>query len=222
MDAPKVEASQQSESSSILDLSWSYGISDNVLQSDPTDGMMQEEDIGSVITSSSSVHIMEGSGGTHGNICDDNDKSWARCDQQSIKSSLPNITLNPTNANNLYQTSSDWEKDERDGDDAKIRNTLDAFYNLQEKCNSKENPCNVALNQLSIKIAEMHANQQMYALRTLQVARIILNRDGANILQSDSKDSAFSSPTHVCSKNPKPIPGLSKDVIKFVMKENPK
>ncbi|KAG3262868.1 hypothetical protein H1C71_017857 [Ictidomys tridecemlineatus] len=76
---------------------------------------------------------------------------------------------------------------------------------------------------LSQKITELGGQEsQKYALRCFQMARVIFNRDGCSVLQKHSRDAHFYPLGEASASldNEKPIPGLSKDIIHFLLQQN--
>ncbi|XP_053568156.1 shieldin complex subunit 1 isoform X2 [Bombina bombina] len=215
MDERKTTANQESQSSSVLDLCWSYDTAARVLQTEASAGI-HNEDYSMIITSGSSPPEDTGS---PGNIFEDGNQLRHQVSGHSLKSTLRRNSFDSSKSSNLCQSLLECKNPQHATDDNEIRNILDDFYELhfQKACNEREDSGKAVLDKISMKIEELRANQHMYSLRNLQVARIILNRDGPKILQSHSTESVFSSPVHdQSSKYTKTIPGLSEDVIRFI------
>ncbi|XP_019500152.1 PREDICTED: uncharacterized protein C20orf196 homolog isoform X2 [Hipposideros armiger] len=112
-------------------------------------------------------------------------------------------------------------KTEDDG----LRKSLDRFYEmLGHPQPASRNPLSASVCQcLSQKINELKGQEsQKYALRSLQMARVIFNRDGCSALQRHSRDTHFYplGEGNMSLDNEKPIPGLSKDIIHFLLQQN--
>ncbi|XP_075452112.1 shieldin complex subunit 1 isoform X2 [Ascaphus truei] len=224
MEGKEATPSQLSESSSVLDLSWSYDITDSVLQSEPPAHGMCEDDFSSILNCASTASAFMEEAELQGNTCEDGDRFWPRYCDRTLRSTLPHNrdTFQPSDPSNFPHTSSIWEEEESTRNNTKLRNTLDAFYELscQKACTQRET-CNAIAHKLSLKMADLRANRHMYALRSFQLAKIILDQDGDKILQSHSKDSAFSPPSGTASTiKAKSIPGFSDDVFSFIIKHN--
>uniref|UniRef100_A0A8C5N2G4 Shieldin complex subunit 1 C-terminal domain-containing protein n=1 Tax=Leptobrachium leishanense TaxID=445787 RepID=A0A8C5N2G4_9ANUR len=113
----------------------------------------------------------------------------------------------PVSSNQQYSSS----------DDDQMRKALDSLYELNcpDPSNEEEK---ALLRRLSSKISELHLKNHTYAVRSFQMARVILNRDGVHVLHNQSKDTPFTSPKNEPpSAIAKPVPGISDDVVKFLM-----
>ncbi|KAI5277787.1 shieldin complex subunit 1 isoform X1 [Manis pentadactyla] len=112
-------------------------------------------------------------------------------------------------------------KTEDDG----LRKSLDRFYEMYGHPQpASGNPlCASVCQCLSQKINELEGQEsQKYALRSFQMARVLFNRDGCSVLQRHSRDAHFYPPEEgsVSLDDEKPTPGLSKDVIHFLLQQN--
>ncbi|XP_066243323.1 shieldin complex subunit 1 isoform X1 [Saccopteryx leptura] len=141
-----------------------------------------------------------------------------------------------TNSLNTTQndswTSEDFRSDpslkgqpETNAEDDGLRESLDRFYEMfGQPQSASENPLSAAVCQcLSQKIEELKGQEnQNYTLRSFQMARVIFNRDGCSVLQKHSRDARFYplEEGSVSLDDEKPIPGLSKDVIHFLLQQN--
>ncbi|XP_053429374.1 shieldin complex subunit 1 [Nycticebus coucang] len=112
-------------------------------------------------------------------------------------------------------------KEDSDG----LRESLDRFYEgfgrLQP---ASENPLSASVCQcLSQKISHLRDQEsQKYVLRSFQMAQVIFSRDGCSVLEKHSRDLHFY-PLEEGSTSlddEKPIPGLSKDIIHFLLQQN--
>ncbi|KAM8945443.1 shieldin complex subunit 1 [Pelodytes ibericus] len=194
MDGNGVTPSLTSESSSVLDLSCTYDISGHVFQPEPSVDM-HEDDFSPVLTSGSLEDL--------GKIV------WRRMAWD----------MEQPDSHNFIKSSMSNNEDGL-ACDSQILTTLDSFYELScpKQCSKEEN---TITDQLSAKISDLHTKNHIYALRSFQMAKIILNRDGTKVLPNCTKDLAFSSSEGAESMmNTKPIPGISEDVISFIINSN--
>ncbi|XP_044519332.1 shieldin complex subunit 1 [Gracilinanus agilis] len=106
-----------------------------------------------------------------------------------------------------------------------LRKSLDHFYEVYgQALPPPEDVLSTAVShRLSQKITELSSQEsQKYALRSFQMAQVILNRDGYSVIQSHSKDVHFYplEEGNASLDTEKPTPGLSTDVISFLLKES--
>ncbi|XP_050601207.1 shieldin complex subunit 1 isoform X1 [Macaca nemestrina] len=110
-------------------------------------------------------------------------------------------------------------------EDDELRKSLDRFYEMfGHPQPGSANPLSASVCKcLSQKITQLRGQEsQKYALRSFQMARVIFNRDGCSVLQRHSKDTHFY-PLEEGStslNDEKPNPGLSKDIIHFLLQQN--
>ncbi|XP_054429989.1 shieldin complex subunit 1 [Pteronotus mesoamericanus] len=114
---------------------------------------------------------------------------------------------------------------ETKAEDDGLRKSLDRFYEMFGRPQpTSGNPLSASVCQcLSQKIDELKDQEnQKYALRSFQMARVIFNRDGCSVLQRHSRDTRFYplDEERVSLDDEKPTPGLSKDVIHFLLRQN--
>ncbi|XP_053316394.1 shieldin complex subunit 1 [Spea bombifrons] len=200
MEQKGATPSQASESSNVLDISWTYDISHSAQQREPPDGI-RGDDFNMPSTPASS-----------GPLADDADSQVSVCEDEKSHHQALRSASHPTATSML--------EDKAAITDNQIKNNLESFYelNCQKQCNQEDN---AILDQLSEKISDLRTKNQMYALRSFQMARIILNRDGSNVLRNHSTDSVFSSAKPSDSTtNTEPIPGISEDAICFIRNKN--
>ncbi|KAM9017676.1 shieldin complex subunit 1 isoform 2-T2 [Ara ararauna] len=118
--------------------------------------------------------------------------------------------------------SSMYEHD--NAEDTNIRKSLDVFYKMYcKKRPDRTDPTYEAASQcLSQKISQL-ANRDgtKYVSRCLQMAQVVLNRDGCKIFPNHPTTSCFSKPTEaeVVLEDIKRTPGLSSDVLQFLLKQ---
>ncbi|KFP89996.1 Uncharacterized protein C20orf196, partial [Apaloderma vittatum] len=109
-------------------------------------------------------------------------------------------------------------------EDTSIRQSLDGFYNMccKKQPNRTDPTCEAASQYLSQKISVL-ANQEgtKYALRCLQMAQVVLSRDGHKIFPNHSTAACFSKPAEgkVMLEDRKRTPGLSDDILQFLLKQ---
>ncbi|XP_056679476.1 shieldin complex subunit 1 [Monodelphis domestica] len=106
-----------------------------------------------------------------------------------------------------------------------LRKSLDHFYEVYgQALPPPEDALSTAVSRrLSQKITELSSQEsQKYALHSFQMAQVILNRDGYSVIQSHCKDVHFYplEEGNASQDTQKPTPGLSTDVISFLLKES--
>lgn len=106
-----------------------------------------------------------------------------------------------------------------------LRQSLDTFYEaFGHPQAASGNPLSASVCRcLSQKISELKGQEnQKYTLRSLQMARVIFNRDGCSALQRRSRAAHFypSGEGSESLEDEKLTPGLSKDVIHFLLQQN--
>lgn len=109
-------------------------------------------------------------------------------------------------------------------EDASIRKSLDAFYETYCKNGpGKADPtCEAASRCLSQKVSELtNRGGSKYALRCLQMAQVVLNRDGCKIFPNYPTTACFSKPAEgeAMLEDTKRTPGLSDDVLQLLLKQ---
>lgn len=118
--------------------------------------------------------------------------------------------------------SSTYERENTE--DASIRKSLDAFYETYCKNGpGKADPtCEAASRCLSQKVSELtNRGGSKYALRCLQMAQVVLNRDGCKIFPNYPTTACFSKPAEgeAMLEDTKRTPGLSDDVLQLLLKQ---
>ncbi|KAM8919678.1 shieldin complex subunit 1 isoform 1-T1 [Lycaon pictus] len=191
----------QSEESSVLDLPSVYDIRDYILQ-------RPQQEAGSEAFSSEEALSIPCSSDV------DSDTSNLNTEQHDSGTS-ENFWLDPSVQG---QTET---KAEDDG----LRKSLDRFYEMFDHPHpAARNPLSTSVCQcLSQKINELKGQEsQKYALRSFQMARVVFSRDGCSVLQRHSKDAHFYpvGEGSVLLEDEKPTPGLSKDIIHFLLQQN--
>ncbi|XP_058276014.1 shieldin complex subunit 1 isoform X2 [Hirundo rustica] len=114
---------------------------------------------------------------------------------------------------------------ERDGaEDPSIRDSLDGFYKMycRKQPERKDPTYEAASRCLSQKISELEQKEgTKYASRCLQMAQLVLNRDGCKIFPNHPPSACFSKAAEgeVLLENRRRIPGLSDDILQFLLKQ---
>ncbi|KAM6298262.1 shieldin complex subunit 1 [Aegotheles albertisi] len=117
-----------------------------------------------------------------------------------------------------------WMCEQDGAEDTSIRKSLDGFYKMYcKKRPDRVDPTYQTASQcLSQKISEL-ANRggTKYATRCLQMAQVILNRDGCKVFPNHPTTACFSKPAEgeVVLEGRKRTPGLSDDVLQFLLKQ---
>ncbi|NXF11478.1 SHLD1 protein, partial [Smithornis capensis] len=116
-----------------------------------------------------------------------------------------------------------WMDERASAEDPSIRKSLDDFYKMYcKKQPERMDPTYRAASQcLSQKISEL-TNQSgtKYASRCLQMAQLVLNRDGSRIFPNHPPSACFSKPAEgeVLLEDRKGRPGFSDDILQFLLK----
>ncbi|KAM6309669.1 shieldin complex subunit 1 isoform 1-T5 [Podargus strigoides] len=116
-----------------------------------------------------------------------------------------------------------WMYEHDSAEDTSVGKALDGFYKrYSENQPDRKDPTYEAASRcLSQKISEL-ANQDgtKYVSRCLQMAQVVLNRDGCKIFPNYPPTACFSKPTEgeVMLEGRKRTPGLSDDVLQFLLK----
>ncbi|XP_040455322.1 shieldin complex subunit 1 [Falco naumanni] len=116
-----------------------------------------------------------------------------------------------------------WMYERDSAEDTSIRKSLDGFYKMYcKKWPDRMDPTYEAASRcLSQKISELaNRDGKKYALRCLQMAQVVLNRDGCKIFPNHPTTACFSKPAEeVALEDRKRTPGLSDDVLQFLLKQ---
>ncbi|XP_061478477.1 shieldin complex subunit 1 isoform X2 [Rhineura floridana] len=118
-----------------------------------------------------------------------------------------------------------WTCEQKDKGEVSIRKSLDKFYGAccQKKSSGGSPAYEVASQCLSVKIADLADKEGMkYAQKSLQIAQMVLNQDENQVFPQHSSSTCFSIPTKasVTLEEGKQMPGLSDDVLRFILKQN--
>ncbi|XP_021245558.1 uncharacterized protein C20orf196 homolog [Numida meleagris] len=213
MEGQETSPSHQSEESSILDLPSLCDLAESFLSPHSTES--SEELFNSVdafpspLTGESSLPSTIPSGFSAGS----SEKANVRCYPEAgmCEYTEPDDAL-----------SSVYEHDSME--DASIRKSLDSFYKTHcKKQPDSTDPTYEAASQcLSKKISELaDRDGTKYALRCLQMAQLVLNRDGCKIFPNHSATACFSKPAEgeIMLEDRRRTPGLSDDVLQFLLKQ---
>ncbi|XP_029879404.1 shieldin complex subunit 1 [Aquila chrysaetos chrysaetos] len=117
-----------------------------------------------------------------------------------------------------------WVYEHDSAEDTSVRKCLDGFYKMYcKKRPDRMDPTYKAASKcLSQKISEL-ANRDgtKYVSRCLQMAQVVLNRDGCKIFPNHPSTACFSKPAEgeVVLEDRKRTPGLSDDVLQFLLKQ---
>ncbi|XP_040285703.1 shieldin complex subunit 1-like [Bufo bufo] len=204
MDSTDRPPSQTSDCSSVLDLSCTYNLSQTIWLHEPSP-RSYEEDFCSTLTSASSLQNT----GSRTNSCEGNEELLLEEDGKSqyMPRSSDAFRVRQQSAATL---NSHQVESKQGLDDVQIQASLDAFYE-QSSWRGKHDTFS---DQLSEKISDLSRKQHLYALRSFQLGKIVLNQEGEKVLQSRSSENVFSREN---TKNGEPVPGLSKDVVRFIL-----
>ncbi|XP_023779032.1 uncharacterized protein C20orf196 homolog [Cyanistes caeruleus] len=116
-----------------------------------------------------------------------------------------------------------WMYEHDGAEDPRIQNSLDGFYKMycRKQPERKDPTYEAASRCLSQKISELEQKDgTKYVSRCLQMAQLVLNRDGCKIFPNHPPSACFSKPAEgeVLLENRRSIPGLSDDILQFLLK----
>lgn len=117
-----------------------------------------------------------------------------------------------------------WMYEHCSTEDTSVRKSLDVFYKIYcKKQPDRKDPTYKAASQCLLqKISEL-ANRRgtTYALRCLQMAQVVLNRDGCKIFPNHPIIACFAKPAEgeVVLEDRRRTPGLSDDVLQLLLKQ---
>uniref|UniRef100_A0A8C5T869 Shieldin complex subunit 1 n=1 Tax=Malurus cyaneus samueli TaxID=2593467 RepID=A0A8C5T869_9PASS len=117
-----------------------------------------------------------------------------------------------------------WVYERASAEDPSIRESLDDFYKTycQKQPETKDPTYEAASRCLSQKISELEQKDgTKYVSRCLQMAQLVLNRDGCKIFPNHPPSACFSKAAEgeVLLENRRRIPGLSDDILQFLLKQ---
>ncbi|KFQ13882.1 Uncharacterized protein C20orf196, partial [Leptosomus discolor] len=117
-----------------------------------------------------------------------------------------------------------WMYEHDGAEDTSIRKSLEDFYKMycKNRPDRMDPTYEAASRSLSQKISELAKwGGTKYALRCLQMAQVVLNRDGYKIFPNHPTTVCFSKPAEgeIVLGDRKRTPGLSDDVLQFLLKQ---
>ncbi|NXE39196.1 SHLD1 protein, partial [Ptilorrhoa leucosticta] len=117
-----------------------------------------------------------------------------------------------------------WTYERDSAGDPSIRDSLDGFYKMycRKQPERKDPTYEAASRCLSQKISELEQKEgTKYVSRCLQMAQLVLNRDGCKIFPNHPPSACFSKPAEgeVLLENRTRTPGLSDDILQFLLKQ---
>lgn len=118
-----------------------------------------------------------------------------------------------------------WTPEQKDEGEPAVKKSLDAFYSTccPKKLFGGSPELESASQRISAKIAELaDRGGTAYAMKSLRVAQMVLNRDGNKVFPQHSSGTCFSAAMESSAslEEGKKIPGLSDDVLQFLLKRN--
>ncbi|NXY08329.1 SHLD1 protein, partial [Pteruthius melanotis] len=137
---------------------------------------------------------------------------------------LCNIWLVPHHPSEPNDAVLSWGYERDSAEDPSIRDSLDGFYKMycRKQPERKDPTYEAASRCLSQKISELEQKDgTKYVSRCLQMAQLVLNRDGCKIFPNHPSSACFSKPTEgeVLLENRTRTPGLSDDILQFLLKQ---
>ncbi|XP_072187216.1 shieldin complex subunit 1 [Excalfactoria chinensis] len=213
MEGEETSPSHHSEESSILDLPSVCDLADGLLSphsTESSEGLFSSVDtFRSPLTGESNLPSTVPADFSAGG----SEKANVRC--------YPEARMYEHTEPNDIALSSMYEHDSME--DASIRKSLESFYKTYcKKQPGSTDPTYEAASRCLSKISELEDQDgTKYALRCLQMAQLVLNRDGCKIFPNHPTSACFSKPVEgeVMLEDRKRTPGLSDDVLQFLFKQ---
>ncbi|XP_062427449.1 shieldin complex subunit 1 [Rhea pennata] len=117
-----------------------------------------------------------------------------------------------------------WVYKHDSAEDTSVGKSLDSFYKkyCETQLGRRDPTCEAGSRCLSQKISELANREGMkYALRCLQMAQVVLNRDGCKIFPNHPTTACFAKPAEgeVVLEERTRTPGLSDDVLQLLLKQ---
>ncbi|XP_013816855.2 shieldin complex subunit 1 isoform X3 [Apteryx mantelli] len=117
-----------------------------------------------------------------------------------------------------------WMYEHDSTEDTSVRKSLDSFYEkyCETQLGRRDPTCEAGSRCLSQKISELSNREgTKYALRCLQMAQVVLNRDGCKIFPNHPTTACFAKPAEeeVVLEEKTRTPGLSDDVLQLLLKQ---
>ncbi|XP_069811213.1 shieldin complex subunit 1 [Dendropsophus ebraccatus] len=208
MDPTDPAPSQTSDGSSVVDLPCTYHLSQSVFLQEPPSASWEEE-FCSTLTSASPLTSLKNAGSGKNSYDDSEELQVEDEKSQLVPQSSDALIVTQQSATTLNS----FHKQEamQGHSDVRIRASLDAFYKQSSWSGKNDTLC----HQFAEKISKLSEKQHFYALRSFQLGKIVLNQEGEKILQNRSHNNLFSSRKE--TQDAIPVPGLSKDVISFII-----
>ncbi|XP_019356278.1 shieldin complex subunit 1 isoform X2 [Alligator mississippiensis] len=210
-----------SEENSIVDLPSACDLSDNFLPQHSAES--SDEPFSSVQTFASSISTGDNSQDPEDGTSLVTMGFWTKFCEKANPRHHSDAEFQPSQPSDIL---SSWTSEhEGTNEGASIKNSLKNFY---EKCCQVQpgqgDPAYKAASQcLSQKISELASKDgTKYALRSLQIAQMVLNRDDIKVFPNHSRNACFSAPAdgEATMNEGKKIPGLSDDVLRFLLKQD--
>uniref|UniRef100_A0A8C3PCY5 Shieldin complex subunit 1 n=1 Tax=Chrysemys picta bellii TaxID=8478 RepID=A0A8C3PCY5_CHRPI len=221
MEGDETASSHPSEDSSILDLPSAYDITDSFLLEHSTG--TSDEPCSSVDTFASSACLGASSPDPGEAQHAASTSVWhGHCEEANPRHRPPAEPFQPAEPSGIP---SSWTYEQEGTEDISIRKSLDSFYETccQQQPGRGDPTYNAASEWLSLKIQDL-ANKEggKYSLCSLHMAQMVLNRDGCKVFPNHSSNAGFSAPANgeVALEEGKRTPGLSDDVLQFLLKQN--
>ncbi|XP_069624935.1 shieldin complex subunit 1 [Ranitomeya imitator] len=204
MNSPDRTPTQTSDCSSVVDLPCTYTVSQSIWLQDSSP--KSSEDFCSTLPSASSLTSLKNTGSKN-HSCDGNEELKLENEKSQLMLQSSDSFIGTQQSSATLNSLRNLER-KQGLDDVQIRSSLDAFYQ-QSSWRVKNDSLS---HRFSEKLSHLSKKQHFYALRSFQLGKIVLNQEGEKVLQNYSREE---------SKNIDPVPGLSKDVARFIMDEKP-
>ncbi|XP_019404613.1 PREDICTED: uncharacterized protein C20orf196 homolog isoform X1 [Crocodylus porosus] len=221
MEGDDTSLNHLSEENSIVDLPSAYDLADNFLPQHSAE--FSDEPFSSVHTFASSISTGDNSQDPEDGTSSVTMGFCTRFSEKANPRHHSDAEFQPSQPTDIL---SSWTSEhEGTNEGASIKNSLKNFY---EKCCQMQpgrgDPTYKAASQcLSQKISEL-ANKDgtKYALRSLQIAQMVLNRDDIKVFPNHSRNACFSAPAdgEATLNKGKQIPGLSDNILRFLLKQD--
>lgn len=220
MEGDETTSSHPSEDSSVLDLPSAYDIT----------SFLPEHSTGTNDEPCSSVDTFASSACLGASSPDPEEAQHAasmsvwhgHCEEANPRHCPPAEPFQPAEPSGIPFS---WTYEQEGTEDISIRKSLDSFYETccQQQPGRGDPTYNAASEWLSLKIQDL-ANKEggKYSLCSLYMAQMVLNRDGCKVFPNHSSKACFSAPAtgEVALEEGKRTPGLSDDVLQFLLKQN--
>uniref|UniRef100_A0A8C8S7M3 Shieldin complex subunit 1 n=1 Tax=Pelusios castaneus TaxID=367368 RepID=A0A8C8S7M3_9SAUR len=221
MEGDETSSSHPSEDSTVLDLPSAYDLADSFLPEHSTG--ISDEPCCSVDPFASPASLGASSPDPEEAPARCTLSFWSRHHEKAKPGHRPNAE--PFQPSEPSGSPSSWTSEQEGTEDTSIRKSLDGFYETccQQQPGRGDPTYNAASGRLSLKIQDLaNKDGKRYALCTLHMAQMVLNKDGSKIFPNHSSNACFSAPANgeVALEEGKRIPGLSDDVLQFLLRQN--